>query len=50
MRADLTRFLDAFPENSDQWTGILASIKTTVGPMRAGALIDVLKTYFGLAR
>jgi len=50
IRADLTRFLAAFPEDSDQWTGILASIKTTVGPMRAVALIDAIKIYFGLVR
>ncbi len=49
IRDDLARFLDAIPENSDDWQAILASIKLTIGgALKPAQLIAALRTYFHL--
>ena len=45
----LGRFLDAFPESSEQWNSILASVKSTVGGNpRSATLRAAIQTYFRL--
>lgn len=47
--ADLTQFLAEFPENSDQWAGIQASLKNTVANgLKPAALRSAIQTYFRL--
>jgi hypothetical protein len=47
---DLKDFLAAFPANNQEWTGILASLKTTFGNSfsRPDTLIDAVSVYFKL--
>ena len=46
--ADLVRFLADFPEASEDWGSILASLKEGVGAMRAPSLRNAIQTYFRL--
>ena len=47
IRADLTRFLDAFPAGSPDWPAILASIKTTLGGnLKPDSLRSAIQGYF----
>lgn len=47
--ADLSRFLDAFPENAETWPAILASLKTTLpGPLQPTSLRNAIRTFFRL--
>ena len=48
IRSELARFLEAFPEDSEQWTAIRSSIKATVGPLQAASLIAAVRNSFGL--
>ena len=49
IRADISRFLDAFPEESPEWPAILASIKSTLGGgIKPDALRTAIGTYFDL--
>lgn len=44
---DLKRFLDAFPESSGEWSGILGSVKSSIRrPMTSSALLDLLRNYY----
>lgn len=46
---DLVSFLGSFPENSPEWTSILASLKNTFGDgMRPAALRSAIQTFFRL--
>ena len=48
--ADLQRFLAAYPEESDEWPRILASLKATFGGvLRPAALRQAIETYFRLS-
>jgi len=46
--ADLRRFLDAFPEGSNQWSAILSSLKETFpsGGLKPAILVETLRTFF----
>lgn len=46
--ADLVSFLGAFPGDSEEWGGILASLKEGIGTMRAETLRCAIQTYFRL--
>ncbi len=46
--ADLVRFLNALPMASEEWVAILASLKGSVGAMRAETLRSSIQTYFRL--
>jgi hypothetical protein len=47
--ADLNKFIGEFPENSDRWTGIQASLKNTVADgLKPAALRQAIQTYFRL--
>lgn len=49
IQTDLSRFLDAFPENAEEWAAVLASIKSTLGGnLKPGSLIGAIRTYFQL--
>jgi hypothetical protein len=49
IRADIVAFLDAFREDSPEWTAILASLKNTLGAgLRPAALRSAIQTYFRL--
>ncbi|HZS18073.1 MAG TPA: hypothetical protein VFA51_09100 [Candidatus Udaeobacter sp.] len=49
IKTDLRRFLDAFPENSPEWTAILAALKLTFGGnLKPANLIDAIRSYFRL--
>jgi hypothetical protein len=46
---DLARFLRLFPENSPEWTAILASVKNTLGgAIRPTTLRSAIQTFFHL--
>lgn len=48
--ADLSTFLDSFPEESPEWPAILASLKATLGGnLKPAALRSAIHTYFRLA-
>lgn len=47
--ADLSRFLDAFPDSSPEWPAILASIKPTLGGnLKPAILRSAIRTYFSI--
>jgi hypothetical protein len=47
IRADLTAFLAAFPDDSPEWPAILSAIKNTVGGnLRPAALRSAIQTFF----
>jgi hypothetical protein len=49
IRADMTRFLNAFPADSPDWQAILASIKTTLGGnLKPDTLRSAIQHYFNL--
>ena len=50
IRGDLTSFLAAFPADSEEWGGILNSLKTTFGGtiIKPVDLITAIRTYFRL--
>lgn len=46
---DVRRFLDGFPEESEEWRAILASIKATLGGnLKPASLRSAIQTYFRL--
>ncbi|MCF7764834.1 MAG: hypothetical protein K9N62_14280 [Verrucomicrobia bacterium] len=48
---DLTRFLDSFPETSEAWPQILASLENTLGGrFRPATLRSAIQTYFGIKK
>lgn len=50
IRADLSAFLVAFPEDSAEWSAILSAIKNTVGGnLRPAVLRTAIQTYFRLS-
>jgi len=49
IRADLSRFLDAFPDESAEWPAILASIKSTLGGnIKPASLRSAIHAYFAI--
>lgn len=49
IKADLRKFVDAFPADSAEWMAILASMKTTFGGhLKPVDLIDTIERYFHL--
>jgi|SRR5215813_6197362 len=50
IQEDLKSFLAAFPLESEEWAGILNSLKTTFGTTRIKPedLIATIRTYFGI--
>jgi hypothetical protein len=50
IREDLTSFLAAFPAESEEWGGILNSLKTTFGgaKIKPDELIKAIRIYFRL--
>lgn len=50
IKTDLAAFLERFPEDSNDWTAILNSVRTSLGSVipTPGEFRSVLKTYFGL--
>jgi hypothetical protein len=49
IKADLRRFLDAFPGDSQEWPAILAALKGTFGGnLKPANLIDAIRGYFRL--
>jgi hypothetical protein len=48
--ADLQRFLDAFPDDSEEWPRILTSLKFTLGSgLRPAVLRDAIQVFFHLS-
>ena len=49
IKADMTRFLLAFPVSSAEWQAILAALKATLGGnLRPATLRQAIQTYFRL--
>jgi hypothetical protein len=50
IREDVAHFLDAFPENSQEWPSILASVKGTLGGnLKPATLRGAIETYFQIS-